>query len=478
VTPALELLDIVKRFGNVLALNRASLRVQPGSVHAVLGENGAGKTTLMRVAYGLTQPDAGTVRRDGQPYTARHPADAIALGIGMVQQHFSLVPAMSVAENVVLGLRGSYRPADADRHVAALSRETGLNVDPTARVEHLPISAQQRVEILKALIRRARVLILDEPTAVLAPQEIDELMQWLRRFVSQGSNAGILITHKLREATSVADDVTVLREGSTVLTGPATQMEERQLIRAMIGGAVDVAGSPATRGPGATIAVLDHVSLQAARGHTALHDVTIEIHAGELVGVAGVEGAGQHALLRLLAGRLAPTQGTIQLPADIGFIPEDRHREAVILSMSLTENLALRDLARRRGRMPWASISRSARNLIMAFDVRASGPAVPMAALSGGNQQRFVVGRAMEPLPSLLVAENPTRGLDVRATARVHEGLRAARDAGAAVILYSSDVDEVLELASRVVVMHTGRLHDVPATREDVGRAMVGATIA
>jgi ABC-type uncharacterized transport system ATPase subunit len=478
VTPALEVSNVTKRFGDVLALNDASLSVSPGTVHAVLGENGAGKTTLMRIAYGLTQPDAGVTRRNGVAYSAHHPARAIALGIGMVQQHFSLVPAMTVAENVALGGRGAYRADVAARKVRDVAESTGLHIDPDARVDGLSISAQQRVEIIKALSRDARVLVLDEPTAVLAPQEADDLLRWLRNFARSPGHCAVLITHKLREALAVADEVTVLRDGASILSRSVADIDERTLVRAMIGGDIEQSSAKVHGPSGEPVLSLQDVSVRQPDGRVVLSHASLTVGQGELVGIAGVEGAGQHALLRVMTGRLTPSAGQVIAPRQVGFIPEDRHRDAIVLDMTLAENVALRGLAARRGRMNWSDLRTRTERMLTTLDVRAQGPDAPIASLSGGNQQKVVVGRELEPLPAALVAENPTRGLDIRATAAVHERLRAARDAGSAVVIYSSDIDELLELADRVLVMHAGVLTPVSATREAIARAMLGATIA
>jgi general nucleoside transport system ATP-binding protein len=367
-----------------------------------------------------------------------------------------------------------------------------LMLDPEARVESLPVGAQQRLEIVKALARDAKLLILDEPTAVLAPEEGEELMRWIRRFRDEGRTV-VLITHKLREAASVADDVTILRRGATILTGPATTLDEAAMVTALLGeapgpraaeeargaerGFTPTISAPAPVAPGTTVAQLREVSVTDVRGGTALRDVSLDVRSGEIVGVAAVEGAGQHALVRLLAGRLQPTGGTASLPARIAFIPEDRHRDAMVLEMSLVENVALRDLAQRRGRMPWDQLRRDTEALAERFDVRAGGVESAGGELSGGNQQKLVLGRELGDRPAMVVAENPTRGLDIRATAAVQEHLRAARAAGSAVVLYSSDLDEVLALADRMIVVHNGRVQEVPRphTREGVGRAMLGA---
>ena len=475
MTDVLALSNVVVRFGAVTALSDASISVRPGTVHALLGENGAGKTTLMRVAYGMQRPDAGRLTIDGQVVTLHSPSDAMRYGIGMVHQHFTLVPAMSVAENVALGMRGPYNARHSAERVRVVGQRTGFLLDPTARVGDLPVGAQQRLEIVKALARDARVLILDEPTAVLAPAEADELLQWVRRFCDMGHSA-VLITHKLREAIRVADDVTVLRRGTTVAAGLVRHFDETTMVHAMLG---DEIPSPSTRLPapelGGVVLALRDVSVDNARGAEVLRDVTLEIRRGEIVGIAAVEGSGQRELLRLLAGRLDVARGTIVRPSDIAFIPEDRHHDALVLDMSLVENVALRGLDARRGRMPWNQLRAVTTATLNTFDVRASGGDAVARTLSGGNQQKLVVGRELASRPSLVVAENPTRGLDIRATAAVHNHLREARTAGSAVIVYSSDLDEVLALADRMIVVHAGRVRAVERSRDAIGRAMLGA---
>ena len=514
---ALALRDVVKRFGPAVALDGASLTVPTRTLHAVLGENGAGKTTLMRAAFGLVRPDGGEVRVLGRARRFATPAEAIAAGVGMVHQHFTLVPAMTVAENVALGGRGRFDPAAAAARVRAVGEATGLRLDPAAVVGTLPVAAQQRLEIVKALARAARVLILDEPGAVLSPDEAEELLGWLRRWVDAGGTA-VLVTHKLRDALRHADAVTVLRHGRTVLARPvrdaAGALTEADLAAAMLGeaaaeGRADAAGEPAlaqapdaggdavgravSATPGARRPAAERpVVVRAAgvgavdpRGVPRVRDATFALRAGELAGVAAVEGSGQHELLRLLAGRLAPTSGVLERPARVAFIPEDRHRDALLVDAPLAENLALAGAGARRGRVPWARLRARTAELAVAFDVRGGGPMTPAGALSGGNQQKFVVARELagaEQLsgasagdePSLVVAENPTRGLDIRAAAAVRDRLRAARDAGATVVVYSSDLDEVLALAERVLVMHDGRVYDAPPERAAVGRLMLG----
>jgi ABC-type uncharacterized transport system ATPase subunit len=473
--PALSLQSIVKRFGAVTALDGASLTVARGTVHALLGENGAGKTTLMRIAYGLDRPDAGVVRLGGEAVTLRAAGDAIERGIGMVQQHFSLVPAMTVAENVALGGRGRYHPRGVAEHVRALVRRTSLQIDPDARVSDLPVAAQQKLELLKIFSREARTLILDEPTAVLAPMEARDLMALLRRVADDGG-AVVLVTHKLREALAVADEVTVLRRGRTVLTTPAETISEPELARAMFPDEITPdARAPVGRERGNVIAELHEADLRDRQGVTRVRGATVALHAGEIVGIAGVEGSGHHELLLALAGRLEPVAGDVRLPSDIAFIPEHRQRDALIAPFSVMENVALRDAGRARGRLRWPTYAQRARSLIEQHAIRAASVLAPVRTLSGGNQQKLVLARELEGTPALVVAENPTQGLDVRAALAIRARLREARDTGAAVVVYASDLDELLALADRVVVAFGGTVRETSRDPETIGRAMLGA---
>lgn len=500
---ALALVDVEKRYGGAVALDGASITVAAGTLHAVLGENGAGKTTLMRVAFGMVRPDTGTVRVHGVGRRLDSPAAAIAAGIGMVHQHFTIVPAMTVAENVALGGHGRYDPRAAAARVRAVGAATGLELDPAAQAGTLAVAAQQRLEIVKALARAARVLILDEPGAVLGPDEAEELLRWLRRWVDGGGTA-VLVTHKLRDALRHADTVTVLRRGRTVLARPVRdgddRLDEARLAASMLGepaasGVADSAGDPVTAGPasvtpvpvgvagarpevGAVVVEAVGVRVVDDRGVVRLRDATFALRAGELVGVAAVEGSGQHELLRLLAGRVEPTAGRFEAPTRVAFIPEDRHRDALLVEAPLVENLALAEAGARRGRLQWRALAERTAALAAAFDVRGGDAATLAGALSGGNQQKFVVARELAggtAVPALVVAENPTRGLDIRASAAVRARLRGARDAGAAVVVYSSDLDEVLALADRVLVVHDGVVSAAPAERAAVGRLMLGA---
>lgn len=488
----LSLKGITKRFGSVLALDDASIAIRPGTVHAVLGENGAGKTTLMRVAFGLIRPNGGEVMVRGRTVQFSSPSDALAAGIGMVHQHFTLVPAMTVAENVAMGGKGLYSAKAWAERVQEIGERTGLVLDPEARVSELSVSAQQRTEIVKALSRDVDLLILDEPTAVLAPGEAQELLGWMKAF-ADGGRSIVLITHKLRDALAIAADITVLRHGRTVLSTAAANTSETELAAAMLGSAKNVQspnaigesdGVPAAEvvNDARTIAATDHkvvlqlkeVSVHDDRGVSRLNNVSIDVHAGEILGVAAVEGAGQRELLRVLAGRMKSSSGNVSIPEQIGFVPEDRHNDALLLDSSLVENVALKGAGRRDGRMPWSSLRDSTTAIIARNDVKAAGALVNARTLSGGNQQKLILGREMSDVPSALVVENPTRGLDFRSTGAVHDSLRAARDSGTAVVVFSSDLDEVLQLATRVVVVHDGRVTSVSLDRDAIGRAMLG----
>jgi ABC-type uncharacterized transport system ATPase subunit len=475
--PSLSLEGITKRFGATLAVDNASIHVRGGSLHALLGENGAGKTTLMRLAFGMTQPDAGAITLNGLPYRWRSSAEAIAAGIGMVHQHFLLVPAMTVAENVALGARGlftGFSPREATDRVHRIGTETGLVLNPEARAEDLPVSAQQRLEIVKALARNVQLLILDEPTAVLTPRESRELYMWLRGFVTRGGTV-VLITHKVREALAIADDVTVLRRGRRVLSAAATTLDETAVVEAMLGCSIDPAPMPTKAIVGSIVLRITDVAVDDNQGVRRLREATLAIAAGAIVGVAGVEGAGQRELLRVLAGRIKPTDGQISIPDRVGFVPEDRHRDALIPEMSLVENVALKDASVRTGMMSWTSIRSQTAALVQVHDVRTSDITAPVASLSGGNQQKFVLARELDGAPQALIAENPTRGLDVRATAQVLLQLRQARAQGVAIVVYSSDLDEILALADRMVVCFDGRVIPTPVDVDAVGRAMIGA---
>ncbi|MBX3174163.1 MAG: ATP-binding cassette domain-containing protein [Gemmatimonadaceae bacterium] len=479
---ALSLRAVEKRFGATIALDGATIVVRPGSIHALLGENGAGKSTLMRIAYGLEQADAGVVELDGRTQRFASPREARAAGLGMVQQHFSLVPAFTVAENVALGGYGRFSGTEARARALRIAEETGLDVNPDALVRELPVSAQQRAELVRALAEEPSVLVLDEPTAVLTPTESEELYSWMRRFAARGGSV-VLITHRLREALGVADDVTVLRRGRSVLRGSCAQLSEAELVEAVVGDYRREAGAVTSVAPGNADVVfaLEDASFRDARGVQRLAPTNLVVRAGEILGVLGVDGSGQAEMLRLLAGRLAASSGRVRRPARVGFIPGDRLRDGVIPTMSVAENHALAGAAERRGRIDWSAVRRETQALLDDFDVRAEGPTARLATLSGGNQQRFVVGRERRFAPQALVAEQPTRGLDVRATARVHAEIRSAAAEGSAVVLHSADLEEVLALSTRVVACFGGTVREVaapadPTDRRPYARALLGAS--
>ena len=488
--PALALRGIRKRFGSVQALHGADFTLMPGELHALLGENGAGKTTLMHVAYGLVQPDAGEIELAGTPRAVTSPRAARTLGIGMVHQHSTSVPALTVAENVALASGWSVHPRALRQRVRGLAERIGLPLDPDARAEDLGVSLKQRLEIVKALASDARILLLDEPTAVLAPAEADELLRVVRGFTDRGGSA-VLITHKLDEALASTDRVTVLRQGAVVFAGAVAGQTAATLAAAMIGG--EGAGSfapPSPAGAGgprrdappidAPLVRLEGVEVPREGGYDlALRQTSLSIRAGEIVGIAGVEGNGQRELLRVVAGRIRPLRGRRTVAGPIGFVPEDRSTEGLIPELTLTENVVLGsrpdDPWIRRGRIDWRTARSRTATLLREFEIAASDPDARAAALSGGNQQRLLVARELARVPRVVVAENPTRGLDLRAVAGIHARLRAAASSGAAVLVYSSDLDEVLILAQRVLVAFRGVLIEVPAgaTRAHVGELMV-----
>jgi simple sugar transport system ATP-binding protein len=473
---ALELRDISKSFGAFRALDNARIAVRRGTVHGLLGENGAGKTTLMRVAFGMLAPEGGSIMVEGARRRFGSPMDAIAAGLAMVQQHPANVPAMTVWENVFLGGRGTLDPAAARKRVGHLARELGFDIDPNARASDLPVASQQKLDIMKALSRSARILILDEPTAILTPAEARELYLWLRAFANDGG-AVVVITHKLQEAMQYADDLTVLRGGRTVLVESSATVDVPRLTHAMIG---DVALTTVQdEGPGNAgeiVISVDGLSLTDALGISAIRDATFTVRAGEIVGIAGVNGSGHHELLLALAGRMVPHAGTVRAPAVVGFVPEDRHRNAMVADFSIEENIALRGAGQRRGRMPWRAIATRTDDLLQRFDIRARGRGDRMATLSGGNQQKTVTARELDENPAALVVENPTRGLDIRAAAFVRDQLRAARDNGVAVVVYSSDLDELMELSDRALVVHAGTVSEAPLDPARIGAAMLGAS--
>ncbi|MFN7133561.1 MAG: ABC transporter ATP-binding protein [Myxococcales bacterium] len=500
---ALTLQNVSKSFAGVPALVDVSLSVGRGEIFALVGENGAGKTTLMNVVYGLYQPDAGRVRVFDVDAPIDSPRAAIAHGVGMVHQHFMLVPNLTVAENVVLGREprrfGLLDRRRAEAEVGEVASRYGFALDPAARVEQISVGMQQRVEIVKALYRGAELLILDEPTAVLTPQEADELYAIVRRLASAGKTV-VFISHKLREVLSVAERVGVMRRGRLVETVRAADTDAARLSAAMVGHEV----TAMTRRPrtgaraadGAPLLVVDGLCARDDRGHPALTDVGFTLHAGEILAVAGVDGNGQAELAEVLTGLRRPERGSVLVAgrqlagasprdfrdAKVGHVPADRQKRGLCLNLQVAENLALgRQQSPPFARGPLIDAearAREAERLVQAFDVRPADPSMPARALSGGNQQKVILARELDAGPSVLVVVQPTRGLDVGAIARVHERLRAERDAGRAVLLVSLDLDEVLALADRVLVLYGGRVMGVvdgeTASPESLGTLMLG----
>jgi general nucleoside transport system ATP-binding protein len=497
--PVLELRGITKQFPGVLANDHIDFDLQASEVHALLGENGAGKSTLMSILYGLYTADSGEILMGGKPVTIGSPKDAIELGIGMVHQHFMLIPVMTVTENIVLAQEPKQAGVLLDYDAAAervreLSTSFGLAVDPHARIEKITVGQQQRVEILKALYRGAQILILDEPTAVLTPQEAHELFEIIESLKVQGKSI-VFISHKLNEVLEVADRVSVLRRGKLVETIPREGATEAKLARSMVGREVllRVEKKPAT--PGERLLHVEDLSVRDDRGLDAVRGVSFDVRAGEIVGIAGVDGNGQSELIDALTGLRNVAGGKITvgeedltratareaLDAGMGHIPEDRHRRGLVLDFNLAENLVLHDYGKEPfSRFGWVNPRtwfRWAAGLLKEFDVRGGGPTTRGGSLSGGNQQKVVVAREVTRNPSVLIAAQPTRGLDVGAIEFVHRRLVEQRDAGKAVLLVSLELEEILSLADRILVLYEGRIvAEFPpdVTEEEVGIAMLG----
>ncbi|HTO09689.1 MAG TPA: ATP-binding cassette domain-containing protein [Myxococcota bacterium] len=471
--------DIRKRFGATEALRGASLSLEPGSIHALLGENGAGKTTLVRTLYGSVRPDAGEIRIDDVPVAIDGPRRALALGIALVPQHSMLVPALSVAENLLLGEPGAAWLSRERLHARAreLLAGSAQGIDLDARAESLSVGELQRLEIARALARGARVLVLDEPTAVLAPSEVDALLRHLVELRARGMSI-VLISHKLEEISAVADQVTVLRAGETVASQALAGMSAAELGRLMVGDALPPAGQPPESRPGPPALRLLGVT---APG---LHGIDLEVEAGEIVALAGIDGNGQQPLEELFAGVRTPEAGALEvLHAPLALLSGDRQRTGLVLELSVAENLVLPEAAQggappvfHAGLVSPGELAAAAEAAIARFAIRAR-PSDPARRLSGGNQQKLCVARALRRDPGVLVAVNPTRGLDLAATAAVREELRAQARAAAAVLVISTELDEVLELGQRIFVLFRGRLLPVPDgehTRAAIGRRMLG----
>jgi len=497
----LELRGITKQFPGVLANDRVSLDLRRGEVHALLGENGAGKSTLMSILYGLYHPDEGEILIDGQPVSIGSPKEAIERGIGMVHQHFMLIPVMTVAENIVLAQEPTKAGvvldfATARRRVEDIAAQFNFAIDPQARIENISVGQQQRVEILKALYRRADILILDEPTAVLTPQEAQELFAILKNLTREGMSI-IFITHKLNEVLEIADRITVLRRGKRIDTLPAAGATEASLASLMVGRDVLLRVDKSAAKPGETLLEVEDLHALDDRELEVVRGVTFDVKAGEIVGIAGVDGNGQSELIEALTGLRPIASGEFRvdqrrltganthriLDSGIGHIPEDRQRRGLVLEFSLAENMALHDFDRPpNSRLGWLRpryLVERAKRLLKAFDVRGGGPQTPARALSGGNQQKVVVAREVENDPRVLIAAQPTRGLDVGAIEFVHRRLVEERDEGRAVLLVSLELDEIRSLSDRILVMYEGELvgeYGPDVTEDELGIAMLGGT--
>ncbi len=497
-TTVLRAEGIAKAYGQVVACADIDFDIRAGEVHALLGENGAGKSTLMKILYGLVRPDRGSIRVHDRPVRLRSPRDAKAAGIGMVFQHFELVDNLTVCENVALGMPWWRRSglARLAEELSEFSAEHRLEVSPHARVGDLPIGLQQRVEIVKALFAGAEILIMDEPTAVLSPVEWTGLETVIKSLAADGKSI-VFIDHKLHEALAVADRCTVLRRGRRIGTIAAGDADEQTIARMMVGRDVSLLSRNEPRTPGAPVLELRSVTTGSAAHDADLDDVSFTVREGEILGVAGVEGNGQQTLADLLVGLINPTGGAMVLrgappgrteAADPSFttrtIPADRHGAGSALDLSLRENLILRDFASeplsKRGLLQFAAIDERCGELCDTFDIRAPGPDAPFSALSGGNQQKAVIARELHSRPTLLIAVQPTRGLDVGAIEYVYEVLRDFRRHGGAVVLISGELDEVLALSDRFVVLFKGRpsevMHPADADLTEIGLKMTGGS--
>ena len=497
---SLELRGITKTFGSFTANDSINLKVETGQIHAILGENGAGKSTLMNIVYGLLKADSGEILIDGKSVDISGPSDALSVGIGMVHQHFMLVPVFSVAENIMLGHEkfNKFRVLDLDearRAIREISEDFGLQVDPDAIVETLPVGIQQKVEIIKALIYEAKVLILDEPTAVLTPQETDELLNTMRDLKNKGTSI-IFITHKLREVRAVADQITIIRRGK-VVAAVSPETAEGELASMMVGRAVDLAPEKYAHEMGSAILEVKNLTVRDQLGTAIVKGVNFHVNAGEVLAVAGVQGNGQSELARALINLEEHIEGSVlldgreirgssikdSLHAGIAFIPESRELDGVIGSFSIAENLIL-DL---HEKAPYSKgINLSAKKVqeegekrVAEFDIRTQSIMDSVSTLSGGNKQKVVIARELSRSIKVLVASQPTRGLDVGSIEFVHERILSERDAGRGVVLFSTELDEVIALADRIAVMYRGEILDIvdsKVTREELGLLMAGIT--
>ncbi|HGQ2353107.1 TPA: ABC transporter ATP-binding protein [Streptococcus pneumoniae] len=498
----IEMRDITKVFGGFVANDKINLHLRKGEIHALLGENGAGKSTLMNMLAGLLEPTSGEIAVNGQVVNLDSPSKAASLGIGMVHQHFMLVEAFTVAENIILGSEltknGVLDIAGASKEIKALSERYGLAVDPSAKVADISVGAQQRVEILKTLYRGADTLIFDEPTAVLTPSEIDELMAIMKNLVKEGKSI-ILITHKLDEIRAVSDRVTVIRRGKSIETVEIAGATNADLAEMMVGRSVSFKTEKQASKPKEVVLSIKDLVVNENRGVPAVKNLSLDVRAGEIVGIAGIDGNGQSELIQAITGLRKVESGSIELKGDsivglhprqitelsVGHVPEDRHRDGLILEMMISENIALQTYYKephsKNGILNYSNITSYAKKLMEEFDVRAASELVPAAALSGGNQQKAIIAREIDRDPDLLIVSQPTRGLDVGAIEYIHKRLIEERDNGKAVLVVSFELDEILNVSDRIAVIHDGKIQGIvsPETtnKQGLGVLMAGGNL-
>ncbi|VGM80946.1 ABC transporter ATP-binding protein [Streptococcus pneumoniae] len=498
----IEMRDITKVFGGFVANDKINLHLRKGEIHALLGENGAGKSTLMNMLAGLLEPTSGEIAVNGQVVNLDSPSKAASLGIGMVHQHFMLVEAFTVAENIILGSEltknGVLDIAGASKEIKALSERYGLAVDPSAKVADISVGAQQRVEILKTLYRGADILIFDEPTAVLTPSEIDELMAIMKNLVKEGKSI-ILIIHKLDEIRAVSDRVTVIRRGKSIETVEIAGATNADLAEMMVGRSVSFKTEKQASKPKEVVLSIKDLVVNENRGVPAVKNLSLDVRAGEIVGIAGIDGNGQSELIQAITGLRKVESGSIELKGDsivglhprqitelsVGHVPEDRHRDGLILEMMISENIALQTYYKephsKNGILNYSNITSYAKKLMEEFDVRAASELVPAAALSGGNQQKAIIAREIDRDPDLLIVSQPTRGLDVGAIEYIHKRLIEERDNGKAVLVVSFELDEILNVSDRIAVIHDGKIQGIvsPETtnKQGLGVLMAGGNL-
>jgi general nucleoside transport system ATP-binding protein len=495
----LELKNITKKFGSVVANNGVNIKVEDGTIHAIVGENGAGKSTIMRIAYGFYTSDAGEIIVDGKAVSIKTPQDAIKLGIGMVHQHFMLVETMTVAENIVLGAEtGNAVNLDLDKaneDILRLSNELKLGVNPKAKIEDLSVGQQQRVELLKALYRNAKLLILDEPTAVLTPQEVEEFFTILRQMRANGKTV-VIITHKLEEVLAISDDITVMRDGKSVGYLKTKETNAKELARLIVGRDVLLRVEKTDANPTENVLNVQNLTLKGKHG-VAVDDISFVVRAGEIVGIAGVEGNGQTELIEALAGLSPSAKGDVEFcgknitrtsarkrkELGIAHIPEDRHKRGLLLESNLAENSILgvhyrQPVASGIGIMNNAFVEKRVNEIIEKFDVRPPKPELSAKSLSGGNQQKLIIGREFDLNPKLLLVSQPTRGVDIGAIEFIHRKLIGLRDSGSAILLVSAELEEVTALADRLLIIRKGKIvgevNPKTATTEEIGLMMIG----